>query len=97
MREDFKVQRLGKVLNKLVAEWGWEQRLDEARAVEAWRELAGDHVNKHTRKVYFKRGRLHVFITSSVWRHQLHMQRSQWVKRLNDELGKDVISEIVYR
>ena len=97
MREDFKTQRLGAVLHQLISDWGLEKKLDEARALEMWHELAGDRINRRTRNAWIKHGRLHVAISSSVWRHQLTLQRSLWLERLNKALGKEIISEIIFK
>ena len=97
MRYEFKPQRLTNVLQELIADMGIGRKLDETRALEMWTELAGQHINRHTTRTWVRNGRLHVAVSSSVWRHELHLQRSQWLKRLNEALGKEVISEIVFR
>lgn len=96
MRHAFKPRSLGTVLQELIADMGIGRKLDETRALEAWTTLAGEHINRHTRRTWIRKGRLHVRISSAVWRHELHHQRSQWLKRLNEALNKEVVSEIVF-
>lgn len=44
-----------------------------------------------------EKDRLFVRVTSSAWRHELHAQRKQWCERLNNELGRRAVREIVFR
>ncbi len=97
MRPDFKARSIGTVLERLIEEMGIGQKMDEARALEMWTKLAGEHINRHTTKKWIRNGRLFVQISSSVWRQDLHSQRSRWLRHLNNALGKEVVSEIVFR
>lgn len=90
-------QPLGSVLQDLIDQMGYRQNIDEARAVEAWAALAGDRINAVTQKVWMERGTLFVKVRSATWRQQLQFQRSAWRDRLNASLGREVITEIVFR
>jgi hypothetical protein len=41
--------------------------------------------------------RLFVKVSSASWRYELHMQRREWCKRVNDQLGKKLIDEVIFR
>ena len=90
-------QRLGDVLSKVIDDMGLRKKMDKARIVEAWASVAGPQVNGVTEEAWVKGKRLFVKIRSSAWRQELQMQRGRWKKRLNDELGGDLVSEIVFR
>jgi predicted nucleic acid-binding Zn ribbon protein len=90
-------RRLGDVLGDVIKELGIERRLDEARVVEAWAELAGAHINARCESVWVNRGKLYVKIGSAAWRQELHLQRRDWCRRLNERLGADLVEEIVFR
>ncbi len=90
-------QRLGVVLGELIDRLGYRDKIDEARAVEVWPELAGPTVEQVTESVWIKDGRLFVKINSAVWRHQLHLQRESWRDRINEHLGREVVDELVFR
>ena len=90
-------QRLGAVLSDLVDRYGYRERLDAARAVEAWPEVAGEAIAKVTEQVWMRHGELHVKVRSSAWRHQLQFQRKQWRERMNQHLGRDVIDDVLFR
>lgn len=90
-------QRLGAVLSDLVDRYGYRERIDAARAVEAWPEVAGPNVAGVTEQVWMRHGTLHVKVRSAAWRHQLQFQRRQWRERMNEHLGREVVDEVVFR
>ena len=90
-------QRLGDVLSKVIEEMGLRPKMDKARIVEAWAQVAGPQVNGVTEEAWVKGERLFVKIRSAAWRQELQMQRGRWRKRLNDELGADLVKKIIFR
>ena len=90
-------QPLGAVLAELVDRYGYRERLDAARAVEAWPEVVGEAIAGVTEQVWMRHGALHVKIRSSAWRHQLQFQREAWRDRMNAHLGGQVVDEVVFR
>lgn len=90
-------QRLGAVLAELVERYGYRERLDAARAVEAWPGVAGPAIAAVTEQVWMRDGVLHVKVRSAAWRHQLGFQRAAWRDRMNEHLGREVVDEVVFR
>ncbi len=90
-------QPLGKIIKEVLEELGLAADIDRVRAMEAWAEVAGPQINAVTERVWVAKNKLYVRLTSPVWRQELHLQRRQWCKRLNEHLGKEVIEEVVFR
>jgi predicted nucleic acid-binding Zn ribbon protein len=90
-------QPLGSILDDVLQRLNTGGKIDEARVVEAWATLVGPQINKVTESVWMNGRRLFVKIRSSAWRQELHLQRQQWRTRLNEELGQDLIQEVVFR
>lgn len=88
---------LGDVLKAVIDQMGLRPRLNRAEVVEAWATLAGPQINGVTTSVWVKGRTLYVKVRSAAWRQELHMRRRQWLGRLNGELGRDLIDEIVFR
>ena len=88
---------VGSIVKDVLKNMGCMERFDEAKATDAWIELAGPGVNSVTRNVFVRKGVLVVEITSSAWRHELNMRRSQLCKELNKNLRKPLIREIAFR
>ncbi len=96
-RRSHQPKPIGTVLQDLIAKLGIGRKLDEARAIEAWAELAGPAIIAVTDSVWLRSGTLFVKVTSPTWRHELHLQRVEWRDRINEYVGTDVVREIVFR
>lgn len=90
-------RKLGDVLKDLVDRLGIQPELDEAQIVEAWATIAGADTNRYTDSAWMRGRKLFVKLTSPVRRQQLHMNRSSLRDRLNLELGRDAVDEIIFR
>jgi predicted nucleic acid-binding Zn ribbon protein len=90
-------ESLGSVLQKLIDRMGLRDKIDGARIVEAWATVAGPQINGVTDSAWVKYGVLYVKINSAAWRHELHLRREAWRKRVNDHLDDDLVDEIVFR
>jgi len=90
-------EALTAVLDQLIDRLGYREKIDEVRAVESWAHIAGPQINRITDKAWVKDRTLHVNLSSAAWRQQLHMQRREWCRRLNDDLGSEIIDQIVFR
>ena len=81
------------ILRNLRAQ-GLETPLLQKRLMEAWPVVAGEAINQYTGSVTIRNQTLYVHLTSPALRADLSMQRSDYVKRLNDYVGSQVITDI---
>ena len=85
---------LDEVLKKLLREEGLELPLLQKRLVDAWEVVTGNVVSRYTAEKYIRNQTLFVKITNPALRQDLSMMRTQLVKRLNEQVGSFVISDI---
>ena len=85
---------LDEVLKKLLREEGLEMPLLQKRLVDAWEVVTGNVVSRYTAEKYIRNQTLFVKITNPALRQDLSMMRAQLVKRLNEQVGSFVISDI---
>ncbi len=71
-------------------EMPWLQR----RLLESWDRIAGALVAQYTTDKYIRNQTLCVHIENPALRSELNMMRSTLVRRLNDEVGAMVITDI---
>jgi predicted nucleic acid-binding Zn ribbon protein len=90
-------QRLSDVMHDLIGVFNLEQKLSEARIMNAWDEILGKAFSEHTRRMYIKDRILFVQIDSAVVRNELIMMRERLVRSLNEKAGKKVIEQIILR
>lgn len=88
------VKSLADVLQKLLREEGLEVPLQQKRIVDSWETVTGRVVARYTTEKFIKNQTLFVKISNPALRQDLSMMRSQLVKRLNEQVGSFVISDI---
>ena len=89
-----KVQPMRDVLLAFLRKEGLETPLLEYRITQAWAEVMGETINRHTRQVYVRDGQLHVRLASAPLRQNLMMEHKRIAKKLNDSVGSYVISDV---
>ncbi len=90
-------QRLGDVLGELIRRSGMSRGINEAEAVQAWNEIANPPLQAVTERVWVRGGVMHVKITNSTWRQELHFESKGWCDKVNEKVGKKVITSIEFR
>ena len=90
-------KRLGDAISEAIKQLGIQRKLDEARVIEAWHEIAGGALHEVTDSVWIDREKLIVKVNSAVWRQELHLQRKAWLERLTKTVGKPTVKEILFR
>ena len=73
---------------------GLETPLQQKRLVDAWPTVAGELIASYTNGVSIRNQTLWVHLTSPALRADLSMQRTELVRRLNDHVGSQVITDI---
>jgi predicted nucleic acid-binding Zn ribbon protein len=88
-------------VGNLMAQWlrasGLETPLNEYRALQAWSVVVGPLVAKATTDIKIYNQTLFVKVRSSALRGNLFMQRKELVKKINERVGANVISDIMLR
>ena len=88
------VKPLGEILMKLLRDEGLETPLQQKRLIDAWETVAVPMVARYTTEKFIKNQTLLVKITNPALRHDLTMMRTQLVRRLNEQVGALVITDI---
>lgn len=90
-------KKLNEVLEQLFKSYGWTEKMDGVRVTNSWEKVAGKIIANHTTKLYVNRGVLFVTVDTPALSHELYMERTELVKKLNNEIGKKVLKEIVIK
>ena len=89
-------EQIGDVLRQFMRAEGIETPYNEYRLMQAWPEIVGPAVERCTGKLYIKNGVLYVQLNSAVIRHELFAGRKRLAQRLNEHVGAQVITNIVF-
>lgn len=88
---------IGDILNEIIKSNKLEPGLNQVSVVDAWKNLMGNGVNNYTRNVALRNGTLYVELTSAVLREELSYGKDKIIKMINEELGKEVVKDVVLR
>ena len=88
---------ISEVLQQFIQVNKLESGMDEIDVEQAWKSLMGNGVNSYTQEVILKGSTLYVKLTSAVLREELSYGKDKIIKMLNEELRKDVVTNLVLR
>lgn len=86
---------IGQLVREFLREESLETPLAEYRAQQAWTSVVGMGIERYTRSVRVKGGTMYVELKSPALRSNLLLGRAGLVQRINQEVGTDVITNIV--
>lgn len=70
---------------------------EKAIVFSLWPCVAGEKINKITSPYFFRNGILYVHTTSSAWACQLNLLKTNIMKSLNSQLGRELIIDIRFK
>lgn len=88
---------IGKLIRNFLRQESLESPLNEHRLIQAWPEVVGPSIASYTRELHIKNQVLYVHLSSAALRQELSMGRELLVRKLNQHVGAQVISNIVFR
>ena len=90
-------QKLGEVIQELLKLYQLEDKLDEVKLMHSWKEVVGEMIANHTKDLYIRKNTLYVILDSPALKNELSYSRSQIRDSLNEAVGKEVVTEVVFR
>lgn len=88
---------VGDILKEIIQSNKLQPGMDQVAVRDAWKNLMGNGVNTYTRNIALKGTTLYVELTSAVLREELSFGKNKIIEMLNEELGKEVVKEVVLR
>jgi len=91
------MRSIGAALPKALKSLGISRRTREAQALWLWPQLVGEHLAHETHALKLTGGTLWVTASSPALAHQLHLERSILIDRINEQIGALAVREIRFR
>jgi predicted nucleic acid-binding Zn ribbon protein len=85
------------VMYQFLRENGLEMPLNEFRIIQAWNDVLGDAISRNTKDLCIYNQVLFVTIESSALKNELLMRRTGLIKILNERVGAQVITKIIFK
>jgi len=91
------MRKVGEALPRALKSLGIARRTREAQALWLWPRVVGADLARETHALKLTGGTLWVTASSTPLAHQLHLERSRLIDRLNLLIGAPAIREIRFR
>ncbi|MCR4583665.1 MAG: DUF721 domain-containing protein [Prevotella sp.] len=89
-----KVINIREIILQNLRKQGLETPLLQKRLIDSWPQVAGETVARYTGNLYIRNQTLFVHLDNPALRADLSMQRANLVKKLNEQVGSQVIADI---
>ncbi len=89
-----KVKSIAELLPEFLRSEGLETPLQQKRLLDSWETVVGQPIAKYCGDRFIKNQTLYVKITNPALRADLSMNRTVLVRRLNEQVGAQVIADI---
>jgi len=90
-------QSIGIVIKRLLKNQKLEGRLKELDALELSEELLGENLMKYINDLSVKNGTLIIKVRSAAVRNELSYQKSEIIKKINKQVGNNILQEIILK
>jgi predicted nucleic acid-binding Zn ribbon protein len=88
---------LAEAIQDYIKEMKLGPKLKEISILSSWEEMVGKAISSRTEKVYIRDGVLYVHLRSSIVRNELMMIREGLREKLNNQVGEEIIKEIILK
>ncbi|MBQ0007120.1 MAG: DUF721 domain-containing protein [bacterium] len=91
---------LGEILPKIMGDVVGVNAMEGLRAirvVETWRNVLGSTMGRYSSKERFERGVLYASIQLPALRQELFMNRTSIIKKINEQMGIDIVKSLILR
>jgi hypothetical protein len=84
------------LMKSFIKENNLSKGMQKIKVEEAWHMIMGQGVTSYTQSVELQKKTLIIRLTSSVLREELSYGKEKIIKMLNEEIGDDVISNLLF-
>lgn len=88
---------LKQVIESMLDAYKLKTGINEVRIINEWENAVGKLISQKTDKIFVKRRKLYVYLSSSVIKNELAYAREEIVSRLNAAIGENVIDELIVK
>lgn len=90
-------QSIGEVIKKLLKAQKLENRLKELDVLKVSKGLLGRNLMKYIKDLSIKNGTLIIKVKSAAVRNELSYQKSEMLKKINEQAGNKILRKIILK
>lgn len=87
---------IGNLIQQYLRRESLDSPLNQHRLIESWGQLLGAHIASYTQELFIRNQTLYVRLSSAVLRQELLMGKELLIRKLNENVGATVITNIVF-
>lgn len=87
---------LQELLKKAYHNLDMDDTVCEMEVLRAYKQVVGDLISKLSRSVQYQKGTLTVVLASAALRQELFYRRESLAEKINEVVGRPVVSKIVF-
>ena len=88
--------QVGSVLSRMLDEYNLSYKFHETEIISTWSDLVGKTIADKTARIFFKKKKLFVEITSAPLKNELTLSRSRVKEIIEKKFGKGIIEEVIF-
>ncbi len=88
------LESLADILYPALKKQGMLRELKELQAILLWGKVVGTKIAKKTKPQRIENGVLFVKVKGAAWRQELVFHKQELIKKLNKELGEQVVKDL---
>jgi len=89
-------ESLGEAIRRMLETYRLEGKVRQARVINAWEDVTGKMISRHTQDLYIKGSKLFVKLDSPALKNELSYSKGKIIEMLNKEAGGEIIKDIVF-
>lgn len=89
--------KLNDILTTMARDPRYKPKLYQKKIESSWKDLMGIWIDRETRSIRMKEGRLTLKISSSALREELHFMKDKIRDKVNELLGEEYVLEVVVK
>ncbi len=87
---------VGRIIKEALAQVGSADEVAAHRIEAAWADVVGQGINRMTYKRQMRNGVLHIYLTSSVVKHELGFRKQSLIDALNRAAATKLLTDIQF-
>lgn len=88
-------EHLGHLIEDLIRSFGLERKVKENQVIVRWPEIVGPRIAERATPERVEAGKLFVRVRSATWRSELFLLKPRIIEKIDSEIGRGIINDIV--
>ena len=89
------MKTLASILNRIIREKGWEDKLTASRILDHWEEIFGDKAAKVVELKGYEDKVLYLKVSNPAWKMEIMLRKSILKDKINEIVENNIVEEIV--